>query len=207
MSQNSKTTFYIVRHGQTDWNAKHLIQGQTDIPLNDEGEKQAHTVAELLHDIHFDKVFSSDLLRAKRTAEIITLEKQLAIETSTLLRERNFGPLEAKHLVDLRALEEKLEDLVEAERFSYKHHPDMESDEEVVGRFLLFLRETSVAYLGKTILVVCHGGIMRTLLVHLGYATYEDFRKVRIENTAFFTLFSDGIEFSVGQTVGIHKEE
>ena len=68
-------TIYFARHGETSWNVKKMIQGIKDIPLNKKGEEQAMMIGEKLKNIKFDAVFSSDLIRAKRTAEIILLEK------------------------------------------------------------------------------------------------------------------------------------
>src|SRR5262245_33677433 len=111
MKNNILTTFVIVRHGETDWNKKKLIQGQTNISLNETGEKQAKKIATKFKEINFDLAFSSDLLRAKRTTEIIALEKHLAVETTKALRERTFGKLEGQSsqlLFDyLKTLKEK----------------------------------------------------------------------------------------------------
>ena len=63
---------YIVRHGETDWNILKKLTGQTDIPLNLNGIKQAKEVREKLKNIKFDYVFSSPLKRAYETAKIIT---------------------------------------------------------------------------------------------------------------------------------------
>lgn len=83
-------TFYIVRHGETLWNVKGLLQGIKDSALTPTGEKQARELAAELESVNFDVIFSSDLLRARRTAEIIALERKLAVKTSQLLRERQF---------------------------------------------------------------------------------------------------------------------
>ena len=61
---DNPTIIYIARHGQTDWNKERKMQGHSDIPLNEEGEKQAIELNERLKDIHFDKIFSSDFLRS-----------------------------------------------------------------------------------------------------------------------------------------------
>src|SRR5689334_14138742 len=95
---NNMTTFYLIRHGETDWNNQHLLQGQIDIPLNAKGEEQAQELAQVLKDINFDLAFSSDLIRAKRTTEIVALEKQLMIETTKTLRERAFGEFEGQSI-------------------------------------------------------------------------------------------------------------
>jgi broad specificity phosphatase PhoE len=73
-------TIYLTRHGETEWNEKKLIQGHTDIPLNTKGKKQAKLLGKQLKDIDFDVVFSSDLLRAKNSAEIIIKEKMTVIK-------------------------------------------------------------------------------------------------------------------------------
>src|SRR3990167_4625255 len=89
-------TIYVVRHGESEWNVKGLIQGQSDSPLTQSGERQAFLLAKELKNIKFGAVFSSDLVRAKRTADMIALERSLAIQTSKALIERNFGKLEGK---------------------------------------------------------------------------------------------------------------
>ena len=62
---------YIIRHGRTDWNDRHKLQGHTDIPLNDEGRRMAENAAEEYKDVHFDICYCSPLVRAKETAEIL----------------------------------------------------------------------------------------------------------------------------------------
>lgn len=207
---NNFCTFYIVRHGQSHGNVKRVISGQTETNLSDEGILQAQNRARDLKSIHFDAAFSSDLMRAKQTAEILIKERQLAIATTKLLRERYQGAIQG-HSFD--QLEKRLQKLLSSynemsykERFSYKFVPDMESDEEVVGRFLTFLREIALAYTGKTILVVTHGNMMRTLLVHAGFGTHQELARGAIQNTGYFVLTSDGVEFEVGKTVGIEKK-
>ena len=62
---------YIMRHGKTDWNAKHKLQGRTDIPLNEEGIQMAEQAKEKYKDVNFDICYCSPLVRAKQTAEIV----------------------------------------------------------------------------------------------------------------------------------------
>ena len=196
--------FYIVRHGLTNWNIEGRLQGQSDIPLNKEGEKQAVEAAKKhFKKIKFAAIFSSDLLRAKQTAEIIALEKKMAVETTKLLRERNFGPFEGKHR---RQVEEELRmDIKEFRVLSEKQAKKLriESDEKMMERFLRFLREIAVAYAGKNILIVTHGSVMRVFLIKLGYFTKEESKAVMIKNLAYIKVLSDGVDFFVKETVGI----
>ena len=80
-----------VRHGRTAWNALRRFQGQTDIPLDDEGLAQAQALAAHLGAERFDLAIASDLTRARTTAEAICAGRDLALETTPELREMRFG--------------------------------------------------------------------------------------------------------------------
>lgn len=203
-------TIYIVRHGETKWNVEKRLQGQSDSPLTDNGVFQARELSKQFKDIHFDKIFSSDLLRAQRTAEIVALEKKLAVTTSELIRERGFGRFEGNPFDALKQFDEIMEKLTEEEQFSYKAHPDIESDEEIMERFIRFLREIAVRFPGKNVLVVTHGAILRTFLIHIGFATYKTLPWGKIKNTAYVKIDTDGVDFFVKNTQGvtlIHQED
>ena len=95
--------FYLVRHGQTDWNRAGKIQGTTDIPLNETGRQQAEQLAAVLkgrsgypEKTRIDAVYSSPLARAFQTAEILAKEGKLPLRRLTGLRERDFGCWEGK---------------------------------------------------------------------------------------------------------------
>lgn len=199
--KNNYCTIYIARHGQTQWNVKGKIQGHTDSPLTKEGIAQAKNLAKELKNIKFDAAYSSDLLRAKRTAQFVALEHQLVVETKETLRERNFGPLEGQHKDGLVLLEE-----LRKQKIPYETK-NIESDEKMIERVILFLRELAIAYPGKTVLVVSHGGILRTLLVHLGFVTYEKMSKLSIGNTSYIKIDSDGVDFFVKETKRIEIQQ
>lgn len=199
--KNSLTTFYIVRHGQTEANLKKIIQGHLDSPLTKLGKDQAMQTALKLKDVKFDKIFSSDLLRAKRTAEIITLERKLAIETTKLLREQFLGSLEGTDNRKLFALFDEWDSLSKKVRMKVRPSSDSENDEEIVNRFITFIRETAITYPGKNVLVVTHGGMICVLLVKIGYTTYSNLED--IDNAGYIKLLSDGVEFTVKETHGL----
>jgi broad specificity phosphatase PhoE len=209
MRQNRYATFYVVRHGETVWNSEGRLQGQMDSPLTEKGLEQARNVAKKLKHISFDAAFSSDLLRAKRTAEIIALEHAIAVDTVEALRERKFGQVEGKKLdelrVDLKEIMEAFDAMPPEERFVYRFVEDMESDDEVATRFITYLREIAVAYVGKTVLLVCHGGLMRAFLIKIGFAAHAELPPGTIDNAAYFKLESDGVDFFVKETSGVHK--
>lgn len=206
---NNFCTFYIVRHAQSETNTAHIMSGQLDDNLSEEGIKQAQNRAQDLKDIHFDAAFSSDLIRANHTAKIIAKEHAIAVAALQVLRERNYGSIQGNSAANLPDLLKKQLDEYNAmsykDRLSVKLVPDMESDEEVIQRFTTFLRETALAYPGKTVLVVAHGNILRTFLVHIGFGTHQELAPSTIANTGYFVVKSDGVEFDVVKTVGVMR--
>lgn len=206
------TTFYIVRHGETEFNVKGIMQGNVvDSSLTKKGEEQARNIAKELFRIHFDHAFSSDLLRAKRTADIITLEKKLAVKTTQALREQSYGRHEGKPIKtferELKKLFEIYEKLTDDKKMNFHFEKGMETDAQTVYRFLTFLREIAIAYRGKNILVVSHGDAIKYFLIHIGFATYEELSGDAIENCSYVKVQSDGIDFFVKETRGIHKKD
>ena len=193
-------TLYIVRHGETEWNVKKIIQGHEDIPLNKKGEAQAKELAQKLRHINFDAIFSSDLIRSKRTAEIINIEKKLVIQTTKALKERYFGKYQGKSFAVNNEMTKQINNL---KMVSGPEAKEVEGDKMIILRLTTFLREIAVAYANKTILIVSHGGPMRTLLIHLGFATYDNFTEGQIDNLAYVKLKSNGVEFFMEETKGV----
>jgi broad specificity phosphatase PhoE len=183
--------------------------GQSDIPLNATGRKQAEEIGKKLRDVHFTAAFSSNMLRARRTAELALLEKKIAVQTTKALRERHFGRLEGKSWAnqdkDLQMLWDKLANLTDQERKIFNLEK-AENDEDMMRRFIPFIREIAVAYEGKNILIVTHGGIMRVFLKHIGWLEEDKPFSVEIKNTSYIKLESDGVDFFVKDTFGVEKK-
>lgn len=201
---------YLVRHGETVWNVEHKFQGQGDSPLTEKGIQQAKQAAEKLKHVKFTAVYSSDLVRAKRTAEIITLEKDIAIQTSQALRERAFGRFEGTLTTEFfKNFGIKMRELTRATKDQLQENhidPTIESDESLMTRFITFLREISLVHLGKRVLMVTHGGTMRVLLTRLGYLSSQDNQDVSINNTAIIQIWCDGADFIIKEVDGVTKK-
>jgi broad specificity phosphatase PhoE len=139
------TTLLLVRHGETDWNADGRLQGQTDRPLSDFGRRQALQLAEELADEELEAIYSSDLARARETAEIVAKRVGQAVALDPELREKDWGTWEG-----LTAVER---DRVEFVGESTKAHQE---------RILVALRRIAKRHPGDgLVLVVTHGGSMR----------------------------------------------
>ncbi len=157
------TLFTLVRHGQTDWNIARRYQGQKDIPLNEEGIRQAQQLASVLAGQSFDAIFSSDLRRALQTAEILRQGRTIPLRTDIRLREICFGEWEGEVFSEMYAKY--------PEKFAESRAnpaivmaPGGESVAEVAQRTTAFADEISTLYpLGK-VLVVTHGMALATLV-------------------------------------------
>ena len=132
----SPTTFYIVRHGETQQNADRIIQGHLDTVLNENGITQAKKLEEMLTETMFDNAFSSDLKRAHQTAKLIVSKKNLEIETDNLLREIKLGKYEGKKIdlfnKELGDVMKYRNQLSTEERFIHRAAEDIETDEELM---------------------------------------------------------------------------
>jgi len=150
----STTTFALIRHGQTDWNAALRIQGATDIPLNDVGRAQATGAAAPLSAFEWDFVVSSPLSRAAETADLIAADLDLAVPHRIPgLVERDYGPAEG-----LQAGEE-----LDALRFPGGFH-GAETESAVAERGIDALQQLALAHPGARIVVVSHGTLIRLSL-------------------------------------------
>ncbi len=215
------TTIYLIRHGQAVSNINydkppkfHTQWGEKESPLTPLGKEQARKRSAELKNIHFDAVFSSDLVRAFQTAEIIARDRKLVIQTTRLIRESITWAVFNKMINQGRSaqsirddMEKELQKLDEKGKMAYKYTQDMESAEEGVGRILPFLRKIAITHKGKTVLVINHGTNIRSLLTHLGYAPFDELPDGSLENTAYVVLESDGIDFFVKKTVGVNKQK
>lgn len=168
----------LIRHGQTDWNAVGRIQGQSDIPLNAEGRRQAEMLADRLlkEPYRWDCCITSGLSRAQETGEIIAERLGIPLlDPDDRIRERAYGKVEG-----LTAGER------EAKWGKDWHLQDLgqEKDEQLQARALAFMEDVSAKNPGRNILVVSHGGFLAQLYT----ALYKDKYSERLGNLSLTIL-------------------
>ena len=142
------TTLYLVRHGETVDNANQIMQGQTQGLLNENGIKQAREFSEEWKNKPLDVVIASDLKRSIDTAKIIAEPHHLEVQSTPLLRERNWGSFTGRYIPDLKGETwpddiETLEDLLSR-----------------AGEFIAYVKQT---FPGKKVLAVGHGIINKAI--------------------------------------------
>lgn len=163
----------LIRHGLTDWNAVGKIQGQSDIPLNEEGRKQAYQLAQRLKDdttYQWDFVITSGLSRAQETGKIIADSLKIPIyDPDSRIMERAFGQVEGLTSLERESLWGKEWDQLDL---------GQEKDEAIRKRALAFMNDLGERYGDRNVLVISHGG----LLAQLYSALYQNKCSERIGN-------------------------
>jgi len=156
------TRIVLIRHGETAWNRATRIQGHTDIPLSPLGLAQAERLAQALADEPLAALYSSDLSRARQTAEAVARVQGLSLHLDAGLRERAFGRFEGLSWEEIdRGYPE------DAARWR-KREPDFpvgggESLIVFSGRVLAAARRAASAHPGQSIALVAHGGVLDCL--------------------------------------------
>jgi alpha-ribazole phosphatase len=152
----------LVRHGVTDWNAQRIYQGQTDVPLSDQGRKQAEQLAKRLVGQNVDAVYASDLIRAGETANIIGEKIGAEIIPEPRLREMSFGILEGLTFTEAQM---RYPDVVSAWLEDYNSPPpNGETMDSFSARVSSFLDDLQKKHKDQTILLVAHGGSLNELV-------------------------------------------
>ena len=177
------------RHGQTTWNLEHRFQGQTDVPLDSVGVRQAAASARLLVDVQPQVIVSSDLSRARDTAQALADRCGLEVATDPRLRETDGGSWEGM----------RREDLLETDPQAYRDWLAGEfirpggtgEDRHVVGQRMMAAIQDALVKTdpGRTAVVVTHGGASRAVLAPLLNRAFEDIRFFGVMRNAAWSVF------------------
>lgn len=187
------TDFWIIRHGETDWNTTRRLQGWTDIELNSRGIRQAEVLSHYLANGFFshppDHIYSSDLQRAYFTAQTVADRFNLKVAQIHGLRERHYGILEGKHWTDLkdRDLQRQCGSAIELSETEHKA--------ESLGVFYARIRETLLTiaqqHQGQTVLLFSHGGAIDMMWRMAKGLAHDAAREITQKNTAINHLQID----------------
>jgi probable phosphoglycerate mutase len=183
MTDTRTTILYAVRHGETEWNLIGKQQGHLNSPLTATGIKQAHALAAGLSDKGIEIIYSSDLGRAFQTAEVIAAKLTLPVNVDSRLRERHLGTMQGLTKAQFR------------EQFPHESAafdsgdpdyilPDGESARQRYERCLACSSDLVSRHLGRTLLIVAHGGLLNSLFHHTLKIPLTDPRRFSLFNAA-----------------------
>lgn len=174
----------LVRHGETDYNKNELVQGHTDIPLNDTGINQAKSAAEKINNEKIDAAYSSTMSRAHDTCRYMLANSNnghLSIEQDERIIEKHYGKFE-------NATYE------EWHRGQVDNDLDtVETTENIVNRMTNFFEDKYKNHKDETIIVVCHGACIRIFLDSMNLRPNKNF----IKNTGLTILERTGSEYNL----------
>ena len=180
---------YIMRHGKTEWNALHKLQGRTDIPLNEEGKRMARQACEKYKELNIDVCYCSPLVRALETAQIVLKNRKIPIIKDKRLSEMSFGEYEGIENslaipdcpinVIFNQPEKYIESVGGAETF-----------EQLFARTGSFLKEVVEPQIqaGKDILIVGHGAMNSSIICQVKKLPIEEFWSAGIEQCKIIKL-------------------
>lgn len=169
---------YIIRHGQTPWNARKCLQGRSDVDLNENGIYLAELTGKALRDVTFDMAFTSALIRAKHTAQCILAGREVPIIEDERLIEISFGIYEGCCYAEenRQVPQQWIENFFHAPQ-DYVAAPGGESLDDVEKRTRNFMEDicSRKELQDKTILVSTHGCALRGLLNSIRESNREDY--------------------------------
>ncbi|HEU5288970.1 MAG TPA: histidine phosphatase family protein [Candidatus Limnocylindria bacterium] len=178
------TTFFFVRHGESEANASHRFSGRSDSPLTERGRQQAVAVADALAEVPFDRIVATPLSRSLDTALVIARRRRMPVDVEPGLVEIDVGDRTGAHFDEVRGLPEWKDD-------GFVSWPGGESLEQVLERGLRAVRRLARETSGGTVLVIGHGGVTRILVSHyLGLLPKLD--RSPATNTNVTVIVTDG---------------
>ncbi|HWV34047.1 MAG TPA: histidine phosphatase family protein [Thermomicrobiales bacterium] len=182
------TELFLVRHGQTEGNARHLFIGSTDMPLDPVGARQAKRIGDRFASLHIDALISSPMLRARQTAAEISRTTHKEIEIVPGLSEIDFGDLEGYTIEQVvqqfPEIRDKL-DLIEETDIAW---PGGESRSGFNARVLAGFLGILERYVDQTVAVVCHGGVIGSFIAQIEGGSPNDFATYAFQNCSLTHL-------------------
>jgi probable phosphoglycerate mutase len=168
------TQLLLVRHGETDWNRDRRFQGHADQPLNDAGREQARALADELAGERIDVVYTSDLVRARETAEIVAARLGAEVLVRSELREIDVGEWEGLSWPEIE------ERHPEGARSWHEHGHGWTSGEtydQLGERIIKALQQIAADHPAQRVLVVGHGGTVRATRAFIEGLSVADSRR------------------------------
>lgn len=178
------TRLYILRHGETEWNRKGLMQGHKNSPLTENGKNQARALAEAMSEKGIKRIYSSDLGRAMETTEIINSRLKLPVKQDLRLREQNLGIMQGMTKTQFREKYPK-----EWARFSTWDPdyslPEGETARQKLERSVGCLEELAEKHPGENLLIVSHGGILDSV--------FRSSQKIPLNHPRSFSIYNGAV--------------
>lgn len=167
---------YLTRHSKTVWNEEKRLQGRLDSSLTNQGIENAKALKHYIKDMHFDYVFSSPILRAYKTAQIIFDNQNIIVDNR--LSEMNFGDFEGRKISDILKTDKELYEQLWNEPHLFTCIPHGETYDQVIERAQSFLDDLKTYPDNSHIMIITHGMFFIVLLATILGLSKKDFTKL-----------------------------
>ena len=182
-----ETEIILIRHGETDWNSQQRMQGHSNSDLSEVGRGQIQALGELMKNVSFDHIYSSDSLRARQTAEAITQYSGHTLQFDQRIREKNLGVFEGLTSTEAKERHPEIYRLFKTAGANYVID-EGESTQQLLERALEFIEEIRLRHPQERVVMVTHGGVVRVLMKHALGLSIDAPTRFIIKNTGIFGL-------------------
>ncbi|HBR60661.1 MAG: histidine phosphatase family protein [SAR324 cluster bacterium] len=182
-----ETEIILIRHGETEWNSQQRMQGHSNSDLSEVGRGQIQALGELMKNVSFDHIYSSDSLRARQTAEAITQYSGHTLQFDQRIREKNLGVFEGLTSTEAKERHPEIYRLFKTAGANYVID-EGESTQQLLERALEFIEEIRLRHPQERVVMVTHGGVVRVLMKHALGLSIDAPTRFIIKNTGIFGL-------------------
>ena len=200
---------YIVRHGETPWNKDKRLQGNVDIRLNDYGRELAVKTGEGLKNTPIDLIYSSPLMRAYETAELIRGDRDIEIITDDRIKEISFGHFEGSNFSELIRDENLTFKYFFKKPEAYIPADDAETFEHLIDRAGDFMKDKiePLAASCERVMIVAHGAINKAIMSYIKKHPTSEFWSGGLQTNCNIIVvdYSDGIYTVINETLLMYK--
>ena len=182
-----ETEIILIRHGETEWNSQKRMQGHSNSDLSEVGRGQIQALGELMKNVSFDHIYSSDSLRARQTAEAITQYSGHTLQFDQRIREKNLGVFEGLTSTEAKGRHPEVYRLFKTAGANYVID-EGESTQQLLERALEFIEEIRLRHPQERVVMVTHGGVVRVLMKYALGLSIDSPTRFIIKNTGIFGL-------------------
>jgi len=182
-----ETEIILIRHGETEWNSQKRMQGHSNSDLSEVGMGQIQALGELMKNVSFDHIYSSDSLRTRQTAEAITQYSGHTLQFDQRIREKNLGVFEGLTSTEAKERHPEIYRLFKTAGANYVID-EGESTQQLLERALEFIEEIRLRHPKERVVMVTHGGVVRVLMKHALGLSIDAPTRFIIKNTGIFGL-------------------
>ncbi|MEC9383810.1 MAG: histidine phosphatase family protein [SAR324 cluster bacterium] len=182
-----ETEIILIRHGETEWNSQKRMQGHSNSDLSEVGMGQIQALGELMKNVSFDHIYSSDSLRTRQTAEAITQYSGHTLQFDQRIREKNLGVFEGLTSTEAKERHPEIYRLFKTAGANYVID-EGESTQQLLERALEFIEEIRLRHPQERVVMVTHGGVVRVLMKHALGLSIDAPTRFIIKNTGIFGL-------------------